>query len=57
MILPSYKYRDPLLNLLDEERRTCKGCRFLMPVFDRQVCGLQRRKLRRCGMYAEKGEK
>jgi hypothetical protein len=57
MILPSYKYRDPLLNLLDEERRTCKGCRFLMLVFDRQVCGLQRRKLRRCGMYAEKGEK
>ena len=57
MILPAYKYRDPLQILLDEERRTCKGGRFLMAVFDRQLCGLQRKKLRRCAMYAEKGEK
>lgn len=54
MILPSYKYRDPLLNLLDEERRTCKGCRYLLEVFDRKACGLVRKKLRKCGMYNEK---
>lgn len=54
MALPSYQYRDPLEQLIAKENRTCKGCRYLLEVFDRKACGLVRKKLRKCGMYNEK---
>lgn len=53
-------YRDPVLILMDRENRKCNGCRFFSTerVFDRilTTCGLGRRKVIKCGMYAEKAK-
>ncbi len=54
MIYQRHQYRDPLEQLIAKENRTCKGCRYLLEVFDRKACGLGRKKLRKCGMYNEK---
>ena len=61
MALPNHLYRDPLEIMMNREAKTCKGCRFheAHSVFDRaiEICRLGRKKLRKCGMYAEKGAK
>ena len=60
MALPSYLYGDPLETLIAKENKTCKGCRYLEAwlVFGetKEFCKLKRKKLRKCGLYGEKGE-
>lgn len=52
--------RDPLQILCDREtaaeRRSCKGCRHELTVFDRKVCAksITGKHGRRCSAYAEK---
>lgn len=52
MIHPSHRYRDPLEIMLNEEARTCKGCkhwtRFLVFGEEKMICekGKKRRSIK-----------
>lgn len=47
--------RDPLIQLIEQENRTCKGCKHLEQAWGRQLCvaGMQKekRELSRCKHY------
>jgi len=49
--------RDPLEQLLEQERRTCKGCQHLTQAWGRQLCMANHQKekqeLKRCKHYSE----
>lgn len=58
IVLPSRLYsRDPLDILIENERRTCKGCAHLIVerVFgeDHKFCTKRRQAGQRCSMYKE----
>ena len=47
--------RDPLIQLIEQENRTCKGCKYLEQAWGRQLCMANQQKekqeLRRCKHY------
>lgn len=45
--------RDPLLQLLAKESRSCKGCVHVAVAFDRQFCNLGKKYGRKCSKYQE----
>ena len=45
--------RDPLLQLLAKESRSCKGCIHIQVAFDRQFCSKGKKMTRRCSQYVE----
>ncbi len=49
--MPRYMYGDPLDAAIRNEERKCTGCRHLLPILDREFCGIGRRTLTKCRKY------
>lgn len=51
---------DPLLILLRDEGRTCKGCQHLEQAWGRQLCGIgmqkEKKELIKCKKYKERSQ-
>lgn len=50
--------RDPLIQLIEQENRTCKGCKYLEQAWGRQLCMIamqkEKQQLSRCKKYQER---
>ena len=57
MILEHWKYRDPLEGLIEQESRSCKGCKHLDAIRIAgqlvQVCKKGKNPIKRCKKYQE----
>ena len=48
---PSLMYRDPIYAAMQSQARSCKGCKHLEKLLDREFCGVGRRELVKCKRY------
>ena len=46
--------RDPLLQLIEQENRTCKGCKYLEQAWGRQLCMASRQKEKQAEQWLQK---
>lgn len=49
--MPAFMYRDPSEAAERLEESNCRGCKQLVQVLDRELCGVGRRELKRCKRY------
>jgi len=49
--LPSLAYRDPIYSAMQAEARSCKGCKHLEKLLEREFCGVGRRELVKCKRF------